>query len=138
MRGITPSILVRRLLEYEASQNNDQGGLAGASEHVSRKLSSHLSKIIGREGCRTLFMRAAKLTTREYPSFGSVEIAQDSSLSRYQDNPQADSKSAAAFLEHIFNLLITFIGEDLTLQVVGAVWPELSQSAADSSETELL
>jgi hypothetical protein len=41
-------------------------------------------------------------------------------------------------LEHIFNLLITFIGEDLTLQVVGAVWPELSQSAADSSETELL
>lgn len=122
-----------------------------AVERALNKLRLHLSKTIGQEGFRTLLARALALTTPQFPNLGSIQINADGSLNGLPGTAGAHSKitqneaqstqsyetpstatmanpieGATALLAHLIALLVTFIGEDLTLRILSALWPELA------------
>ncbi len=143
MRAITRVALVRRLLTLEAVGSQDQEALVAAAERVLDKLRAHLSQRIGQEGFRTLLARALTLTTPRFPRLKAVRVEADGSLSglrraadaspqEAQDDvtPQEAVEGTTALAAHLIELLITFIGEDLTLRVLSTVSPTLSLPAA--------
>lgn len=143
MRAITRVALVRRLLTLEAVGSQDQEALVAAAERVLDRLRAHLSQRIGQEGFRTLLARALTLTTPRFPRLKAVRVEADGSLSglrraadaspqEAQDDvtPQEAVEGTTALAAHLIELLITFIGEDLTLRVLSTVSPTLSLPAA--------
>jgi len=143
MRAITRVALVRRLLTLEAVGSQDQEALVAAAERVLDRLRAHLSQRIGQEGFRTLLARALTLTTPRFPRLKAVRVEADGSLSglrraadagpqEAQDDvtPQEAVEGTTALAAHLIELLITFIGEDLTLRILSTVSPTLSLPAA--------
>jgi hypothetical protein len=134
MPAMFAKVLVERLVTREAEENRDES--VAASLRVSQKLEVRLCKIIGREGFRTLLARAVKLTVRQFPAFKPPPIPDDGSIGGLFSEPHADAEIIVALLEHIVELLSTLIGEDLTLRMVNASWPELQLDAPPNSERE--
>ncbi len=135
--------LARRLLIHEAGEGQDQEPSLGAAERILDKLRLHLSKRIGQEGFRTLLARALTLTTVRFPHLGAIRVGTDGSLiglpevagSGSQETPnnvtQEDFvEGAIALVSQLLGLLATFIGEDITLRILTAVWPETTQDDA--------
>ncbi len=135
--------LARRLLIHEAGEGQDQETSMGAAERILDKLRLHLSKRIGQEGFRTLLARALTLTTVRFPHLGAIRVGTDGSLiglpevagSGSQETPnnviQEDFvEGAIALVSQLLGLLATFIGEDITLRILTAVWPETTQDDA--------
>jgi len=77
----------------------------------------------------------------EDPSLRAVEVKPDGSLARLPGVATAASREqildgGVVLLAHLLGLLVAFIGENLTLQIVRDVWPKLSFPNLDSKETE--
>jgi len=139
MRAIAILDLVRRLLTLEAAESQEQESVIGAAERVSDKLRAHLSNRIGQEGFRTLLARALTLATVQFPHLKVVRVGADGSLAGLRvtagpDSPETGARvaqqetveGAVALLGHLLALLFTFIGEDLTLRILGTVSPRLA------------
>lgn len=138
--------------------------LIEAAERASDKLRVHLSKRIGQEGFRVLLARALSLTTTVFPYLSAVRVGADGALvglrvalgrgsQEARDNgtrndetrnngtrdhrTQEDTAEAAtALIAQFLGLLIAFIGEDLTLRMLDAVWPGLASSGASGLESD--
>ncbi len=149
MRATAILGLVQRLLTHEAAESQDQEALIEAAERASDKVRAHLSKRIGQEGFRTLLARALTLTTAQFPHLSAVRIGADGSLvglraamsrglgeTQNNETRGAVVEGAVALVAHLLALLITFIGEDLTLRLLSAVWPELALDNAPDQKDE--
>lgn len=141
--------LVRRLLTHEAAETQDQDALMAAAERASDKLRAHLSKRIGQEGFRTLLSRALALTTVQFPHLSAVRVGADGALvglrgaanrgspeARDRETQETAVEEAVALLAHFLGLLVTFIGEDLTLRLLSTVWPELAWDDVTGGEDD--
>ena len=157
MRVTATTNLVWRLLTLEATEGQQQEGqqqeaMTAAAESVLDKLRVHLSNRIGQEGFRVLLARALTLATAQFPHLSAVRVAADGSLvglrravgadlhdlqktpdNGAQQNNVGQQEAVAgvtALMAHLLGLLIAFIGEDLTLRVLGSVSPEFDSSEA--------
>jgi len=137
MRANAMLDLVRRLLTLEAEQGKDPTPLSDAAERIFDKMRTHLSKRIGQEGFRTLLARALALTKKLFPSLRAVRIEENGSLAGLHGAAES-SEAAVALLACLLGLLVTFIGEDLTLRMLGAVWPELDVNSTADEENRRL
>jgi hypothetical protein len=130
MNLATPAILklARRLISLEAAQNpsNNSGNEAG---RACEKLRTPLAKFAGVAGFRSLMGRALTLAKAELPWLNSVQIQADGSLEGFeaaQRDPGAapDGEAEAVVLAQLLGLLVTFVGEPLTLCLVHDAWPD--------------
>ena len=86
-------------------------------------------RLVGLEGFRALLVRALALARAERPWLSAVEVRQDGSLqglgeaALQRDNAGA-TEGYAALLAQFLGLLITFVGETLTLRLASEIWPE--------------
>jgi hypothetical protein len=76
-----------------------------------------------------LISRALTLASAEAPSLSAVQVAADGSLVGLDKlEPQIDKDQAREtgiiLIAQLIGLLLTFIGEGLTLRMVQDVWPE--------------
>ena len=153
MRTIAMLDLVRRLLTHEAAESQDQDSLIEAAERVSEELRAHLSKRIGQEGFRTILARSLVLTTAQFPHLSAVRVGADGTLiglrgaishaQEAQDKEAQDKEAqgvtiegAVALVAQLLVLLISFIGEDLTLRLLSAVQPEFAWDDVTGRENE--
>ena len=121
--------LAQRLLAYE----NDAGETSNPREfpafRVCEKLRQPIIALAGVAGFRSLLSRALTLATAEAPSLSAVQVTEDGSLKGLDElEPQIDKGQArdggAMLIAQLIGLLLTFIGEGLTLRLVQDVWPE--------------
>lgn len=128
MQPIAMRDLVRRLLMQEAVGGEGQEALILSADRVLDKLRAHLSTRIGQEGFRTLLSRALALTTAHHLHLSAVRVEAGGALAGLGEAAGADSQATAvaaeALVAHLLELLVTFIGEDLTTRLLSAVWPE--------------
>lgn len=148
MRTIAMLDLVRRLLAHEAAESQDQDSLIEAAERVSEELRVHLSKRIGQEGFRTILARSLALTTAQFPHLSAVRVGADGTLiglrgaiSHAQEAQDKEAQGvtiegAVALVAQLLALLISFIGEDLTLRLLSAVQPEFAWDDVTGRENE--
>jgi hypothetical protein len=130
--------LAQRLLAYEAVAGENSEPAESAAFRVFAKLRLALITLAGLAGFRSLLSRALTLARADAPDLSAVEVAADGSLkgldelaSQAQEETQ---EGGAVLLTQLIGLLLTFIGNDLTLRLVQDVWPEASFEGMSGKE----
>ncbi len=99
---------------------------------VVKKLQPHLATLMGTTGFRVLLTRALTLAAGEVPWLSRVEVHADGTLAHFEKLPAAScddeiAEGSVVLIARLLGLLVSFIGEILTLQLVREVWPELPE-----------
>ncbi len=123
--------LARRLLTYGASEDDKSEATESATFRVYEKLRGSLGELAGAAGFQALAARALTLAKSEDPSLGSVRVAADGSLegmSAVESSTNADKDRAhgggVVFISRLLALLLIFLGEALTMNLIRDVWPD--------------
>lgn len=126
----SPSLrkLARRLLALEAtSESAGSDARAHEAVRVCDKLRVSLTRFAGADGFASLLRRAFALARAEVPSLDRVKIRPDCSIEGLEELTHNDGTEAAvAITAHLLGLLVTFIGQPLTLRLVREAWPDAS------------
>lgn len=119
----------RRLIAVEAAR--DEPPVVGAREavRVCEKLRLPLARLAGVAGFRSLMSRALALAKAEVSSLAAVQVRADGSLEGLDDaGPDRDAgavgEGGVVVVAQLLGLLVTFIGEPLTLRLVRDAWPD--------------
>ena len=104
-----------------------------AVSRVCDKLRRPFVTLAGVAGFRSLLARALTLAKRESPGLGAWEVKSDGSLQGL--NGEA-AQSGAVLIAHLLGLMITFIGESLTLRLLHDVWLDLPRSETKPGRKE--
>ena len=121
--------LAQRLLTYEAVAGENSEPAESAAFRVCAKLRRPLITLAGVAGFRSLLSRALTLAQAEAPSLSTVQVAADGSLNGLDEvasqiDKEQPRDGGAILIAQLIGLLLTFIGEGLTLRLVQDVWPE--------------
>jgi hypothetical protein len=135
--------LAQRLLTYEAVAGENSKPAESAAFRVCAKLRGPLITLAGVAGFRSLLSRALTLARAEAPSLSAVQVAADGSLKGLDEvEPQIDKEQAsdggAILVAQLIGLLLTFMGEGLTLRLVQNVWPEAAFNGRVSEKERTL
>ena len=126
-----------RLLQHEMEKAGESADLAVAFQRICRALQGRLTPLISSTGFHTLFARAIRLASRDFPSVEAMSATSDCSVHAIPgaDDAHASAQSAAALaaiLAHFIWLLVTFIGGNLGLGTVRQIWPQVPCDRLDS------
>jgi len=121
--------LALRLLDHQNAADKTSESTELAAFRVCETLRQPLCALAGVAGFRSLLSRALTLARAEAPSLSAVQVAADGSLKGLDElASQTDKEQArdggAILIAQLIGLLLTFIGEGLTLRLVQDVWPE--------------
>jgi len=127
--------LARRLLAFEAAHDNSSATGVDGAARVIEELRLRLIKLAGVDGFRALLSRALTLAKAEVPSLNMVQVSADGSLEGFEGIEQAQGAGATGpagmiLVAHLLELLLTFIGEPLTLRLVRDNSPDASMDRA--------
>jgi len=119
----------RRLILSEAKGGKSPSTKTTDAFAVCEKLRPQLATLMGDGGFRALFSRALALASAEVPWLRGVHIKPDGVLGGVNELPthlSLDdlSEGRVVLLAHLLELLVAFIGADLTLRLVEEVWPK--------------
>ena len=125
--------LARKLLA--ASQGASDAHLQEAVL-VNDELRISLIRLVGADGFASLLGRALALASAEAPALRGAKVSADGrleGLERLARHPGSVAGAAAvALTAHLLGLLVTFIGEPLTLRLVREAWPNISLDESHS------
>jgi hypothetical protein len=123
--GASPKVknIAQQLIAYEAIGKHPSATSGPAVFEVCEKLRRPLSTLAGTAGFRSLLVRALTLARREVSVLDAVLVRDDGSL----DGPTIDAAGpgGALLIAQLLGLLMTFIGEALTMSLLHEIWPEL-------------
>jgi len=117
-----------RLLDYESGTGKAPAEVAIAFR-VCEKLRGPMGTLMGIGGFHALLRRAVALAQGEVRWLKAVQVKEHGSLDGLREAAAELSREEIRegeiiLLAHFFGLLVTFIGEALTLNLVRSVWPE--------------
>lgn len=129
--GVTPETraLAERLVALEARAANVSPADRLATCRACEKLRRPLVTLTGAAGFSSLLTRALTLAAREEPALSEVEVETDGSLKGLYGKA-ADAHPV--LVAYLLSLLITFIGETLTMELLHDVWPDLAGPGQNS------
>lgn len=141
MRKAMPQMLdvSRVLLAHEAQEMKAIPG--STATRVCEKLRPKLSTLMGATGYRALLSRARTLAAVEAPLLRELQVDAAGSLINSDkraarvDNAE-DLDAGVVLVAHLLSLLVAFIGESLTLQILAEIWPQLNASDPGSGTGE--
>ena len=119
----------RRLVVYEAAAAKPADADNSPAFRVCEKLRQPLSRLAGTAGFRSLLSRALALANDEARWMKAVHVKADGSLEGL-DEAQARllegeiAEGEVVLIAQLIGLLVTFIGEKLTLHLVQEAWPD--------------
>jgi hypothetical protein len=127
----------KRLLAMEATAGGDVEEHAASAGRVYDKLAAQLSPLLGAAGVQALFVRSANLARGQLAVLdGLVPAIEDATegATRLRAclqalEPAAAAEVAAILFGTFLDLVITFIGDRLTVQVLRGAWPAIEDMA---------
>lgn len=125
--------LAQRLMDHEAVEAGTANSDTQAVCRVCDKLRRPLTTLTGAAGFRSLLARALTLAKKESPLLGAWEVKSDGSL---QGLNGESTQPGAVLIAQLIGLMITFIGEPLTLRLLHDVWLDLPDSEVKFERNE--
>lgn len=132
---VSPQVkqIARRRMAYEAKAATP----ARAGDHTSpgfricEKLRHPLSRLAGVAGFRSLLSRALALASEEVCWLKAIDIAANGSVAGLNDtqaqlSQQQIDQGEIVLVAQLLGLLMTFIGEGLTMQLLQQEWPKVA------------
>lgn len=138
--------LARRLLDggathpehYEGSEKEAPRNPARDAEATCARMVEQLVVLLGPRGLCALVRRALVLSAPAHPCLRTATIDEVGRVSGIREPAEGSLeetyRGALALLDTLLDLLITFIGEDLTLRFVQEAFPELSLGVGMEAE----
>jgi len=113
--------LAQRLIEREVSLE------AASLPRIFEKLRTVLTSPLGKSGFEVLLFRSFALAKIEVLWLGKVPTKAEGTLGRLREaallqSPQELTRGCFELLTQFMGLLITFIGEDLAVQIIQDTW----------------
>lgn len=106
------------------------GAREPAAVRVCDKLRISLTRFVGADGFASLLRRTLAVARAEVPSLNRITVKPDGFMDGLDalaaEEPDGGIEAAAALTAHLLGLLVTFIGERLTLRLVRDAWPDAS------------
>ena len=114
---------------YESAAAKPAGVNNSPAFRVCEKLRQPLSRLAGVAGFRSLLSRALALTNDEARWMKAIQVKADGSLEGLEEAQAQLSETEIAegevvLIAQLIGLLVTFIGEELTLRLVQESWPD--------------
>ena len=123
--------LANRLVTYEAAAGKASERVESAALRVYEKLRGRLTALAGVAGFHSLAIRAMAQARSGAPGLWAVEVAPDGSLKgRGESEPPVDvvndlaGEGGAVLIGRLLGLLLIFLGEALTLNLISDLWPD--------------
>ena len=123
--------LAQRLLSYESDGHDTSEPAESAILRTYEKLRKSLGQLAGVTGFQALASRALTLAKSEDPSFGPVRVAADGKLEGMNAggspvNAEKDwvQEGGVVLISRLLGLLLIFLGEALTMNLIRDVWPD--------------
>jgi hypothetical protein len=121
----------RRLLDYDAALDKSAQSKNSDVFRICKKLRQPLGRLTGVGGFRSLLSRALALAGAELPWLRALHIKADGSLECLEKlTVELDAGEIAegevALVSNLLELLVTFIGSALTLQLLQEIWPKMN------------
>jgi hypothetical protein len=120
-----------RVLMHQAGPAPDSAALAAAARRRFDELARVLAPLVGQVGIDALADRAVHLAQREYSWLANTGDSEDAngpfshiSRSLERQEPALAIQAAAAVLATFTGLLVTMIGEPLTVRLMRQAWPD--------------
>src|SRR6202795_153664 len=112
-----------RLIAYETRGNESSGTKTPAAFPVCEKLRPRLANLMGNTGFRALLSRALARAEAEVPSLRAMQVKADGSLAGLDEleaqlDPGELAEGSVVLVAQLVELLVAFIGENLTLRLV--------------------
>lgn len=131
----------RRLVALEVPRDELPAAGGPGAVRVCEKLRVPLIRLVGVAGFRSLMSRAAAVAKAEVPALAAVEVHADGTLAgldglQHDPDDGAGGEAGIIIVAQLLNLLVTFIGEPLTLHLVRDAWPGASFPAMDAEGGE--
>lgn len=132
METTTPTMqaLARRLIALEAGREPSAAPIVAAARACDR-LRATLARLVGMAGFCSLMSRALAMTKREFPLLDAARVLPDGSLDGL-DGIGQDADAGLIVVSQLLGLLLTFIGEPLTLGLVNDAWPDAAPAGIDA------
>lgn len=126
MESMTAALeeLARRLVALEASRGGMLAEIPSEVARVCEKLRIPLAKLAGQAGYHSLISRALALAKSKAPGLAAVQANVDGSLTGLPECEKSDPEAAITVVAHLLNLLVTFVGEPITLGLIRDGWPD--------------
>ncbi len=124
--------LARQLIATEAARRESTDSDAHHAARPCERLRMPLTKLVGVAGFASLLSRALALASRQAPSLSGLRVQADGSLAGFDDaqklaaTTDASAQAGEILMAELLGLLVTFIGQQLTLTLVREAWPETS------------
>ena len=122
--------LARELVALEATNQTAPESHMNEAVRACEKLRIILTRFAGVDGFTALLRRALVLACVDVPSLRSVNVKVDGRLEglaeALADGTKGKTPAGTAIIARLLDLLVTFVGESLTLQLVREAWPDLS------------
>jgi hypothetical protein len=132
----TPAELARRLVALEASRAAIHAEIDSDVARVCEKLRIPLAKLAGQAGYHSLIARALALAKSKDPALASVQVNSDGSLTGLTECENRDPGAAIVVVVNLLALLITFVGEPITLGLIRDGWPDANLENTPSKPEE--
>jgi len=120
--------LAKRLVTLEEGRKPARSTKPGAFDACER-LRPQLVPLMGVGGFRALLLHALALAAPEVPWVRAIKVKEDGALELSEglsipSDPDILREGKVALLAQLLGLLVAFIGENLTLQLVRDAWPK--------------
>jgi hypothetical protein len=120
--------LARWLLQHErvVDAHHHLGGPLEPTESVLRRLHPGVTALVTTTGYRALLARALHLTRPRFPFLESVQVSDGDAFiegPRVVGGERID-EGLEALIGSLLALLVSFIGDDLTNNLIRAAWPD--------------
>ena len=128
MSRATPKLRIyaERLIANEMSRNASSKSTPTAAFVVMETLGPHFGALMGTAGFRALLSRSLMLANAEVTWLRDLRVREDGSFEgldelEAQAKPEEIAAGGIVLLARLLGLLVTFIGEDLTLRLLSNV-----------------
>ena len=126
--------LANRLVANEAAVSKASEPPESAAPRVYEKLRRRLSALAGVAGFQSLAFRALTQARSDAPGLWAIEVAADGSLkgldaaepSGNLDN-HSTGEGGVVLIGRLLELLLIFLGEPLTLNLISDLWPDAAR-----------
>lgn len=118
--------LAERLLADEAAGEFPSGAEGNAAVRMCERLRIPLTQFVGADGFTALLRRAVILARTDVPALKTATVSADGRLQISEDFAAGGANhvdAAIAITAYLLHLLVTFIGESLTLRLIRVAWP---------------
>ena len=135
MTAPTPAIrLARRLLVAATSSVEASPDHADPALRVIENLRGPLTKLVGATGFSSLLAKALLIARRQAPSLDRLRVQPDGSVIGSDEVQHDLTDGGEVLVAEFLDLLITFIGEAMTVTLIREVWPDASLDATPDTE----